>query len=585
MAGKRKRRTRPAAKRAARTPAEAPYTAAEITKLEAALRLANARFAGMVGISADAIITIDESQRIVLWNRGAEEIFGYVADEIVGQPLTLLLPDAARGLHTEHVKYFAGTDVLARHMGARRPIEGRRRNGEIFPAEASISQMRIGDHRFFTAVLRDVTENRRLLIAAEAARTIAEAAERRSAFLAEASALMDRSLDYATTLGTLARLIVPHLADCAIIDVAGADGRVERLGAAHADAAAAGLMERLRQFPKDPGLPFLTRHTLATGESQRASLLTEGQLEDLTQGREHREIVRELAPASWLVVPLLWRERVVGAMALIRCGAPQPYTDAELALARELAQRAAQAVENARLYGAAQAALSARDDMLAVVSHDLRSPLAAIQMCTGTLLERPSTDRAAATEILTTIVQSVEWMNRIIQDLLDIASIEGGRLAIYPQRTSAVEIVALARPSLDALTQAHDFVVTLAPVLPPLRADAERIAQVLANLVNNAAKYTRAGGAISLTIDADAAGVRFTVRDAGSGIPAEHVPHVFERFWHERRDSGLSGTGLGLAIAKGIVEAHGGEIGVESEIERGSTFWFRLPADRLAERG
>ena len=555
----------------------APYSATEIEKLEESLRRSDARFAGIVGISADAIITIDEEQRIVFFNQGAEAIFGYLADEIIGQPLTILLPEAARGMHMEHVQYFAETEVRARHMGARRSIEGRRKNGEIFPAEASISQMTIGSRRFFNAALRDVTERARLLIAERAARTAAELAERRAQFLAQASGLLDRSLDYETTLATLATLVVPFLADCSIIDVIGDDGRVRCRGA-YGDPERAELIERLRTYPIERGRPFITRATLESGETVRVAHASEGDVIALTQGEAHRALVRAIDPVSWLVLPLVQRERVLGAMAFIRCGESRPYTDAEVQLARELALRAAVALENARLYSAAQAAIHARDDVLAVVSHDLRNPLAAIAMCATTLIEQPPSSAAVSAEILGTIRQSVDWMNRIIQDLLDIASIEAGRLSMQPVRTTAAGIIARARPALDALAHAHVLDIAVAPDRAPILADAERIAQVLANLVGNAVKYTPAGGAIAVRVERNGAGVlRFTVRDHGSGIPAGDLPRVFERFWHERRNSGLSGTGLGLAIAKGIVEAHGGAIGVESEVGRGSTFWFTLP--------
>ena len=569
-----KRRAAPA--RAASNPA--PYTDGEIAKLEDALRLAEARFAGIVGISADAIITVDEAQHIVLFNHGAEQIFGYRADEVMGLPLSMLLPEEARGAHPAHVQTFGTSGVPARHMGARRPIEGRRQDGELFPAEASISQMRIGGRRFFTAVLRDETERMQLLHGERAARADAQAAERRASFLAEASAMLDRSLDYETTLATLARLVIPHLADCTVIDVVGPDGGVRRLGVAHADPAMAETMERLREFPRDASRPFITREVLQSGEMLRIGEVTDEVLERLLQNAENRAIVNKLRPASLLVLPLRQRERILGAIAFLRCDRPRPYSDAEVQLARELARRAAQAVDNARLYGLAQEAIRARADMLAVVSHDLRNPLAAIAMCTTTLIERPPEDPNKQSEILGTVQDSVAWMNRIIQDLLDMASIDAGRLSMRPERTTVETIVTRARPTLDALAQAHAFGILVSPGLPDVTVDPGRIAQVLSNLVGNAVKYTPTGGAIA--VRAERAGehrVRFSVTDRGAGIPAASMPHIFERFWHDKRESGLSGTGLGLAIAKGIVESHGGEIGATSKEGDGATLWFTVP--------
>jgi PAS domain S-box-containing protein len=566
--------------RAAARPKQAspPYSDAEISKLEEALRAADARFAGIVGISTDAIVSIDEEHRIVLFNHGAEAIFGYRADEVMGRPLSLLLPEATHAKHATHVRGFEASAIAARQMGARAPIEGRRSSGEIFPAEASISQMRIGGRRFFTAVLRDETERVRLLRAERSARADAEGAERRWHFLAEASALLDRSLDYETTLATLARLAIPQLADCAVIDVVTPEGGVRRLGAAHVDPAMAPTMEALRAFPHDETLPFLTRPVLQTGQMMRLASLSEADIEQLTQTAEHNMLVRALRPASLLALPLRQRERILGAIALLRCDHPRPYSDADVQLARELAHRAAQAVDNARLYGLAQEAIRARDDVLAVVSHDLRNPLAAISMCTTTLIERPPDSVEASAEILGTIRQSVAWMNRIIQDLLDMANIDAGRLSMRVERTPVEAIVAHARASLDAIAYSHAFDVHLAAGLPDVIADPGRIAQVISNLVANAVKYTPSGNAIALRAErAGKRAVRISVIDHGSGIPAASMPHIFERFWHDKRESGLSGTGLGLAIAKGIVEAHDGEIGATSTEGKGATVWFTVP--------
>ena len=575
------------AKRGSKKPSVAPPSrkaapaprAPRESDLTEALRLSEARFAGIVGISADAIVSVDESQRIVFFNAGAEKVFGYRATEVLGEPLSFLLPPRVRELHTGHVTQFAHGAVPARHMGARSPIEGRRKSGEIFPAEASISQVDLGGAKLFTAVLRDVTERARLLAAANEARAAAEAAETRARFLAEAGAALDQSLDYETTLATLASLVVPFLADCSIIDVLDAGGNVQRVGLAHVDPAMRGVVEQLRTYPRATDRPFITRRAITTGEIERVDHVTREIILALSQDEDHFGIASALAPASFIVIPLRVREHVIGAMAFLRCGTPRPYADGELALASELARRAAQAVENARLYGAARSAIRARDDVLAVVSHDLRNPLSAISMCTTTLLEQPPADDAMRREMLDMVQQSVEWMHRIIQDLLDIASIEAGKLSVHRGRTPVAEIQALARPSLEALTSNHRFDFSIAPGTPAVEADSDRLAQVLVNLVGNSAKFTPPQGEISVRVAPDGERrVRFTVRDAGSGIPAGDLPHVFDRFWHARGTARTAGSGLGLAIAKGIVEAHQGEIWAESVVGIGSTFSFTIPS-------
>jgi signal transduction histidine kinase len=171
-------------------------------------------------------------------------------------------------------------------------------------------------------------------------------------------------------------------------------------------------------------------------------------------------------------------------------------------------------------------------------------------------------------------------MNRIIQDLLDIASIEAGKLSIRAERTDIAALLEQAWPAIEALTASHTFEFSVGNGMPPVYADKERIAQVLANLVGNAAKFTPPGAIIALRAEREpGGGVRFSVRDEGSGIAAADLPHVFDRFWHTRGSSIKRGTGLGLAISRGIVQAHGGEIWVESDEGHGAVFYFTVPEE------
>ncbi|MGH7625433.1 MAG: sensor histidine kinase, partial [Gemmatimonadaceae bacterium] len=178
-----------------------------------------------------------------------------------------------------------------------------------------------------------------------------------------------------------------------------------------------------------------------------------------------------------------------------------------------------------------------------------------------------------------TIRQSADWMNRLIQDLLDIASIETGHLAMERHRQDVAPLLAQLETIFAGTATEHGVTLAVAASAPlaPVMADGERLLQVLTNLVANALKFTPAGGTIQVTAEADGATVRFAVRDTGAGIPPEHLPHLFDRFWQARRGASERGTGLGLAISKGIVEGHGGSIHVVSQIGSGSTFSFTIP--------
>jgi PAS domain S-box-containing protein len=361
-----------------------------------------ARFEGILAIAADAIITVDESQRIVHFNYGAEKIFGYAAAEMIGQPLTVLLPERFRAAHPAHVTEFAAGAETARLMGHRQEVAGLRKGGIEFPAEASISKLGLPGSLLLTVVLRDVTEQRQL----------------------------------------------------------------------------------------------------------------------------------------------------------------------------QLKQQ--------QLYESAQRANHARDEVLGVVSHDLRNPLSVISMCTRVLLENPPESDAERRELLATIDESAQWMERMIRDLLDVSNIEAGVLSVERRKEAVAPIVerAVQMFAAPAAERSVSLYEDVPPDVPPVNVDGGRIRQVLANLIDNALKFTPAGGTVTVSAAPRDGKVVISVSDTGPGIPALDLPHVFERYWHARRTARTRGSGLGLAIVKGIVDAHGGSVAVVSELGHGSTFSFSLPAAR-----
>jgi signal transduction histidine kinase len=279
-------------------------------------------------------------------------------------------------------------------------------------------------------------------------------------------------------------------------------------------------------------------------------------------------------------VALVARGRSLGALTFAAAESGRRYFARDLELAEEIGHRAALAIDNARLYEHAQRATLIRDDLLSVVSHDLKNPLNVILLNTE-LMTRTSAGDDRSRKPVGSIKRSAESMNRIIQDLLDTASIDAGKLS-------------LERRSIDVTTFVENMIDTMRPLtatgslhlkselphnLPAIFADSGRLQQVFANLLSNAIKFTPAGGTI--TVRAVAAGdvVQFSVADTGSGIPEEDIPHLFERFWQAPRTA-RQGTGLGLSIASGIVLTHGGRLWVDSQVGTGSTFSFTLPVAR-----
>jgi signal transduction histidine kinase/DNA-binding response OmpR family regulator len=257
------------------------------------------------------------------------------------------------------------------------------------------------------------------------------------------------------------------------------------------------------------------------------------------------------------------------------------FDEADEAVLTQLSQLASVALENARLFRAAQDATRARDDLVAIVSHDLRNPVHTIHMAASFLLEvSPSEDRrVTARRQLEVIQRSATRANRLIQDLLDVARIQAGGLAVETVPIEVKSLVMEAVESATPLAAAASLRVSYA--IPEgsafVSADRERVLQVLANLIGNALKFTPKGGEINILANLEPTQVRFTDQDTGPGIPAEHLNHVFDRYWQAKSTAKL-GTGLGLSIAKGIVEAHGGRIWVESPPGSGAAFQFTLPA-------
>ena len=564
--------------------------------VEREMRRPEAHLAGIISLATDAIVSVDGDYRIVLFNTGAEKIFGYTADEIHGQPLDVLIPERYRARHNDHLAMFAKSPVSARRMGERNSIFGRRKSGEIFPAEAAISKIEVDGALYFTAVLRDISaqveaeaERERLLAHAERARTMAEVAqaraqdaEQRARFLADASVVLDSSLDYEQTLRSIARLVVPRLAAFTIIDVLDEHDVMRRLDVVHRDASRQEVARRLRDIALDWSRAHASQHARTTLQPHHIPDVTAQTLAGWAQSEAHLAIWKELAPTSFIAVPMIARGRLLGMIGLALDDPTRRYTADDVGLADELARRVAIAVDNARLYAEAQRATHLRNEILGVVSHDLRNPLSVMAMCGSRLVGEDDLDRAAAAGIGQTIQEAAAWMQRLVADLLDIASIEAGKLSVQRRPHDPVIIAAKSALAFDHVAEEREIEleVVTPDAMPTVNVDEQRIVQVLSNMIQNALKFTSRGGRVRVEVEDQGDVVRFSVQDTGSGIPADQMPRVFDRFWQADQRATIRGSGLGLSIAKGIVDAHGGRIWVESQAGVGSTFYFTVPVAR-----
>lgn len=532
----------------------------------AALRASEARFQGIVSIAADAIISVNAEQRIILFNAGAEEIFGYAAADVLGKPLDLLIPERFRDMHSRHIVEFGRGESDARRMGERQEIMGRRSNGEEFPAEASISRLAVGGQLLYTVVLRDVTERKRI--------------EETQRFLAEASTALTSSLDYESTLRSVADLVVPQFADWCVIYIVRA-GQVHRVETAHADPERAEAARALQRYVLDPSRPHPVFPVIETGETNLIEEVPPSLIPSVAQDVEHRDILQALGLGSIIMVPVRARGVTLGAMAWIREPGHPAYTKEDLPLAEEIGRRSALALDNAALYRQSRQAVASRDEVMAIVSHDLGNPLSAIFVGTRLLkrhLESENGDAKGVRQV-EDIRRAASQMERLIGDLLEIHRIEAGRLEVETQPQSLGSLVDEVCRSFEALAAEKSIRLDCSQASRSnlrVEADHDRFLQVMSNLLGNAVKFTPEGGAVSVQVAGNGNGCTISVLDTGPGISPQDLPHIFDRFWQPRRQ-GRQGVGLGLAIAKGIVEAHGGELRAENRPEHGAAFRFTLP--------
>lgn len=411
---------------------------------------------------------------------------------------------------------------------------------------------------------QDVTERRR--------------DEDRTRFLAEAGHILTSSLDYQVTLRRVAELSVPRIADWAAVDILEED-EIRRLAIAHPDPRKLALAEEVAQrWPEDPSNPGVVTRVQRTGESLLLPEIPESLLEEQARSAEHLRILRELSLRSAMIVPLEARGQILGSITFVAGESGRRFGDDDMAFAQDLADRAALAVDNARLYQESREASRARDDLMAVVSHDLRSPLNAVLAGASLLLEVPLSDEKREDQYRS-ILRSAERMERLTRDLLDITRIEAGHLRIEPKPQ---DVRSLLEDALEGATFAAGRIgiflsSDVRDDVPRVRADRSRVLQVLDNLLSNAIRHTSEGGRVTASAEALGDVIRFAVSDTGAGIPADIREQVFDRYCQAgRTDHG--GAGLGLPIAKGIIDAHHGQIWLETTEGEGTTFFFTLPA-------
>lgn len=561
------------------------HDVAERRRSEEALALQMGYLEHLFQASHEAIALLDNGDRVLEVNAEFTQLFGWTPREAMGRTLgELIVPEELRDQGVALIRLLT--------EGKRFELETVRRHRDGTRVEVSVSGIPVrveGKQVAVYAIYQDITERKRMdeeraemLLREQTARAEAEVEGRRAAFLADASSLLNTSLDYREVYGRLARMAVPFLADYCLVDQVEEHGGLRRIAVAHADPEKERLLVPGLRIPPDADAEWHPAlRVVRTGEPLLHEEMPDDWREEVGRDPALQARLQALGVRSFLIVPLVARGNTLGAITLVFAHSGRRYGPEELRVAEELARRAALVIDNARLYGLAQQAVHARDDVLGVVSHDLRNPLTAILLNVTSLLEMPQAEDLPGwvREHMGWIVRSAEQMERLIQDLLDVARIEAGQLSVAPVPHDAG---ALVRCSVEMLAPlADERGIALCWEAPAdtmrVRADPDRVQQVVSNLVGNALKFTPRGGTVTLGASPEGEWTRFWVRDTGHGIPPEHLPRIFDRFW-QAQNARRSGAGLGLAIARGIVEAHGGSIWVESAPGEGTTVHFTLAA-------
>ena len=465
------------------------------------------------------------------------------------------------------------------------------------PPDDLVGDVNSGRQKEQAAAGRPVVADRAARRVAERERDAAEASRDRFAFLAEVSRCLAESLDYETTLATVAGMSLPYLGAWCIVDVCIGDEGIRRLAVLHPNPAKQALARALHErYPPRADDLLGAPRVIRTGRPEVVLDVSDAALRDAAQDPEHLRLLRELGIGAYVIAPMVARGQVVGAMTFVTVESGRRFGDLDLVLADDLASRAALAVDNARLHkeaiqarlaasaaqAAAEAASRAKSEFLAVMSHELRTPLNAITGYVDLIemgLHGPVTPEQRAD--LERIQRSQRHLTGLINGVLNYSRLEAGAVHYEVQDVVLDEVLATCEALIAPQLSARRLAMAFDGYDPALkvRADAEKLKQIVLNLLSNAVKFTEPGGRITLTCTPRPDAVAITVSDTGHGIAADQLERIFDPF--VQVDARLvrthEGVGLGLSISRDLARGMGGDITAESTPGAGSTFTLLLP--------
>lgn len=520
-----------------------------------------------------------ESLKFVRFNRAGEELIGIAREELLGKGDEDFFPES-------EAKNFQERDraVIAGRILVDIPEESlSTKNGQRTLHTKKLPVFdQSGKARYLVGISEDITEKKK--IEKERLQFMAEKIEKKEArrtaerfkFLAEASALLGSTLDYEKILKKLTQLSVPRMADWCSIDLIQNDRSVKQIAVAHSKFAHIENSKITQdQYPAYISSMMGSRHVIESGQASIVS--------------EVSEDLKQLGFCSYICAPIRSRGKVLGALTLVTSDESQRlYSQADLHLLVDIAERAGAAVENSQLYKEANHLNRVKDEFLATLSHELRTPLNVILGHAEILnSEKEKPDMKQIKMSVDAIYRNAKTQTGLINDLLDVSSIITGKISYKPDHVNPVEIIENIVESLQATANAKviRLVYDVSRAPRHVYADATRLHQIVWNLMSNAIKFTPQGGKVSVTAEMKDDHWEVTVTDNGRGIDPDFLPYVFDRFRQEDASVTRSygGLGLGLSIVRHLSELHGGSVHVTSEGKgKGATFRVTFPLNLVA---
>jgi PAS domain S-box-containing protein len=577
----------------------APVTSAPVLLQHAqeALRRSEDRYRDLVARSPAIVTELAPNGTTLYVNDVVTTVLGHRPSDLLGKNWwSVLCPDFTPEQVKELSARFAAGNVVEFEM----PVVARDGERKTIVWNSTNRYAADGLLEAVVAFGLDISERKRAeegahrLAAEQAARSEAEVAEQRAVLLAEVSRVLGSSLDYEATLAGVAQLVVPALGDWCAVDMVGDDGTIRRIAIRHQDPDRVRWAEDYQgRYPHDlapmPGL----LEVLQSGKSRICPDVGE-MIVSGARDKAHLEEMRSLGLRSAIIVPLTRGDRTVGAITLASAESGRRYGHSDLLIAEDLARRAAAAVEHARLYEEARLARAeaerAREDaekanqaksqFLASMSHELRTPLNAIAGYVQLLeegIQGPLNEQQR--EYLRRTRRSEEHLLGLINDVLNFAKLEAGRIHFtmseVPLRETLAEVDDLTAPQVGAKGLSYENKGCATDIV--LRADREKLRQIVLNLVSNAVKFTPSGGHITLECSIQGGSASVSVRDTGIGIPPDKVEAIFEPFVQVGKELNREGTGLGLSISRELARAMQGDLTAKSTLGSGSVFTVSLP--------